>query len=252
MHKGRHDRNIRVAEIGEKGQAVLASSSVLVVGVGGLGSPAALYLAAAGVGTIGVADGDVVEASNLNRQIAHSTSDIGRLKTDSVIDSIAAIDPAIATRRHPRIEASEARPVVSRYDFVIDAVDGFGSKFAINDACVAERVPFCHGGATAWNGQIMTWVPGTSCLRCLLPEEPSPTETDPPDAHGIVGAVAGHVGTLQALEAIKHLVGAGSGLVDRMLFFDGLAATHRIIAVPRRPDCPACGHPTRRHAWKTR
>ena len=252
MHEGRHDRNIRVAEIGEQGQAVLASSSVLVIGAGGLGSPAVLYLATAGVGTIGIADGDVVEASNLNRQIAHSTSDIGRMKTDSVIDSIAAIDPGIATRTHSRIEAPEARSVVSQYDFVIDAVDGFGSKFAINDACVAERVPFCHGGATAWNGQIMTWVPGASCLRCIIPEEPSATATIPPSVHGIVGAVAGHVGTLQALEAIKHLVGAGSGLVGRMIFFDGLAATHRTLAIPRRPDCPACGHVPRRHAWKTR
>ena len=243
----RYGRHLSLKEVGFKGQMKLAASKVLCVGAGGLGSPALYYLAAAGVGTIGIAEGDVVDESNLQRQIVHFTEDVGRPKLDSAKEKLLKINPDLKVIGHPGwLTAANAVEIVSAYDFVLDGTDNFPAKFLINDACVISGKPFSHAGILRFEGQTMTVVPGKSrCYRCLF-REPPPADAVPSCAEaGVLGAIAGVLGTLQATETLKFLLGKGELLTDRLLIFDALGMRFREIRGARDPECAVCGdHPT--------
>jgi molybdopterin-synthase adenylyltransferase len=243
----RYSRNIKLDEIGLAGQQRIAAARVLVIGVGGLGSPVALYLAAAGVGTLGLADADCVELSNLQRQILHATADLNRPKLDSAAEKLRALNPHVALRLHPHyVRADNILATIADYDFVLDCTDGIAPKFLINDACVMAGKPFSHAGVTRFAGQTMTVVPGKSaCCRCLF-ETPPPAESIFVCAQvGVLGAVAGMLGTIQATEALKFVAGAGECLTDALLTFDALKMNFRKIPLRRNPHCSVCGdHPT--------
>ncbi len=239
----RYKRHLTLTEVGFKGQRKLLASKVLCVGAGGLGSPALLYLAAAGVGTLGIVEGDVVDDSNLQRQIIHFTADVGRSKLDSAREKIARINPDVAVVAHPGfLAAANAVEIVSGYDFVVDGTDNFAAKFLVNDACVLAGVPFSHAGILRFEGQAMTVVPGRGrCYRCLF-RQPPPAGAVPSCAEaGVLGAIAGVLGTIQATEALKFLLGKGDLLVDRLLIFDALAMRFREIRGGRDPGCAVCG-----------
>jgi molybdopterin-synthase adenylyltransferase len=240
----RYSRNILLREIGLEGQARIRAAKVLIVGVGGLGSPAAFYLAAAGVGTLGLADGDAVELSNLQRQIVHDSGDIGRAKVVSAAEKIARLNPDVAVNLHrERLVAANAADIVAGYDFVIDATDGFESKFLINDSCVVTKTPFSHGGVMRFTGQTMTVRPGRSaCYRCVFEAPPPEGSVFVCSEVGVLGAVAGMLGTIQAVEAIKIVTGVGAPLTDALLTFDALAMSFRKVPLKRNPACPVCGN----------
>ncbi|HKP94284.1 MAG TPA: molybdopterin-synthase adenylyltransferase MoeB [Fibrobacteria bacterium] len=243
----RYMRHLILNEVGFKGQMKLAAAKVLCIGAGGLGSPALYYLAAAGVGTIGIAEGDVVDDSNLQRQIIHFTEDVGRPKLQSAREKIARINPGVSVQEHPGyLDASNAVEIVSRYDFVIDGSDNFPTKFLVNDACVIAGKPFSHAGILRFEGQAMTIVPRKSrCYRCLF-REPPPAGSVPNCAEaGILGVVAGTLGTIQATEALKCILGKGDLLTDRLLIYDALSMRFRESRGERDPECAVCGeHPT--------
>ncbi len=237
----RFSRHLLLDGIGEEGQMRLCESSVLVIGAGGLGSPAAFYLAAAGVGTIGIADSDCVDLSNLQRQILHSVNDIGKEKVISAKESLLALDPDISVKAiNIRADESNIDSLIEPYDFVIEASDNFDTKFLVNDACVRNKKPFSHGGVFAYGGQLMTYVPGKSpCYRCVF-GDPPPADSDP-KSKAILSSVPGVIGSLQATEAIKYLTGTGELLTGRLLVFDALKMTVRIVPLPPvSDDCPVC------------
>lgn len=239
----RYARNILLEPIGRTGQEKLLASSVLIVGVGGLGSPASLYLAAAGVGAIGLLDGDRVDLSNLQRQIAHATADVGERKVASAGEAIVAINPDVTVQPYDRWATADCLPeIVAGYDFVIDAVDNFGTKLLINDVCCARQVPFSHAGILEFEGQLMTVLPGrTACCRCVFGTPPSVgANHHSPSQAGVLGVVPGVIGTLQATEAIKSVLGIGDLLTDTLLTYDALSMRFRKVPVPRNPHCPAC------------
>lgn len=239
----RYSRHIILEQLGEAGQEKLLASKVLIVGVGGLGSPAALYLAAAGVGTIGLLDGDVVDASNLQRQIIYHTCDVGRPKTISAQEKLKAINPDVTVQTYDVwARADNLRAIIRAYDFVIDAVDNFAGKFLINDACYFERIPFAHGGILQFDGQLMTVVPGQSaCYRCVFPTPP-PAGAVPTGARaGVLGVLPGVIGSLQATEAIKFLLGIGDLLTDTLLTYHALTMHFRQVPIERNPNCRLCG-----------
>jgi molybdopterin/thiamine biosynthesis adenylyltransferase len=240
--RDRYSRQTALPEIGAEGQERLLGSRVLVVGAGGLGSPAAAYLAAAGVGMLGIADDDIVALSNLQRQILHGTADVGLPKAESAAATIAALNPDVTVRTHPvRLTASDGGRLVADYEFVIDATDNFESKFAIADVCHAARVRYSHAGISRFMGQTMTVIPGlTACYRCVFDAPPEPRESDL-HPEGPLGPVPGVIGAIQATEAIKSLLGAGDLLTDRLLIYDALAMAFRMVAVKRSPSCPLCG-----------
>jgi molybdopterin/thiamine biosynthesis adenylyltransferase len=221
----------------------LASRRVLIIGVGGLGTPAALRLAAAGLGTLGLIDSDTVDVSNLHRQILYRTADLGRPKVVAAAERLAASYPAVAVRCFAqRLSVDNAAHLVGDFDFVIDATDGVASKYLVNDAAVLSRVPFSHAGVLALHGQTMTVLPGRSaCLRCLFPTPSKPDELPTCQQAGIIGSVAGTIGVLQATEALKYLLGVGQLLTDRLLTYDAAAARWRMVVLERRRDCPLCG-----------
>lgn len=235
----RYRRNIILDEIGIAGQEKLLASKVLIVGLGGLGSPAALYLAAAGVGTIGLLDGDVVDLTNLQRQLLHHTSDLGKRKVESAAATIEDLNPDVAVRIHDTwAKAENLGSIVRQYDFVIDAVDNFAAKFLINDACCAEQVAFCHAGILEFEGQLMTVLPGrTPCYRCVFSEPPSASGS----RRGVLGVLPGVIGALEATEAMKYLLGLGGLLTDTLMTYNALTATFRKVPLVRDPSCPACG-----------
>jgi len=234
--RARYARQLALPEIGESGQARLGEARILIVGVGGLGSPAAYYLAAAGIGTLGLADDDIVEASNLQRQILHGTNDIGRLKIESAAERLQALNADLRVRPHrERFKAANAAQLLLQYDFAIDATDSFVSKFQIADACLAADKPYSHAGINRFLGQTMTVIPGKSaCYRCLF-EAPPPARTDTPQ--GPLGAVPGVIGAIQATEAIKFVLGLGELLLNRILVYDALKLQFRSVAVHRRESC---------------
>ena len=244
----RYARHFVLREIGPKGQERLLSSKVLVIGAGGLGSAAGLYLAAAGVGTIGIADYDAVDLSNLQRQIIHRTDSVGTAKTASAARAIRELNPEAAVRIYEgRMTAENIQGVIESYDFILDCTDRFESKFLINDACVLSKKPYCHAGVVRFGGQAMTYVPGKGpCLRCLLGGVPSPEESAACAQVGVLGAMVGIIGSVQALEAVKYLLGIGELLTGKVLRFDGLGMDVRVTAIPHAdPDCAVCGtHPT--------
>lgn len=239
----RYSRQIILKEVGVEGQEKLARARVLIAGAGGLGSPAALYLATAGVGTIAVVDGDVVDLSNLQRQIMHQTADLNRPKVESAAEILQAMNPDVTVRTvKKRLCAANISDIINGYDFVIDGTDNFPAKFLINDACVLARLPLSHGGVLRFGGQTMTVLPGqTACYRCIFRNPPPPEAVSTCSEAGILGAVAGMLGTIQAAEAIKYIVGSGTLLTDTLLQFDALNMDFRKIPFSRQENCPVCG-----------
>ncbi|HEY5975543.1 MAG TPA: ThiF family adenylyltransferase [Geobacteraceae bacterium] len=241
--QARYLRHLMLDEVGNAGQERLLASRVLIIGAGGLGSPAALYLAAAGVGTIGIVDSDVVELSNLQRQILHATPDLGLLKVESARTTLAPLNPDVRLVTHPfRVTAENIDALLVGYDFVIDATDNFAAKFLINDACVLAGIPYCHGGVLRFDGQVMTVLPGASaCYRCIFPEPPAAEVAEACSRAGIMGVVPGVIGTLQATEALKYLLAIGRSASDGLLTFNALTCTFRTIPLRRSFSCPLCG-----------
>lgn len=238
----RYSRQIVLPEVGGEGQARLAGGSVLVVGAGGLGSPAALYLAAAGVGRLGLVDGDRVDLSNLQRQILHSTDDIGRAKVASARRKLAALNPSVAVETHPfRVTPENATDLISGYDLVVSGVDNPETRYVLNDTCVSLGKPLVEAGVLGFRAFLMTVLPGRGpCYRCVFPEPPPPGRAPSCAEAGVIGALVGALGSLQALEAIKVLVGAGETFTGRLLTIDGLSGRFRTVTWPRNPACPAC------------
>jgi adenylyltransferase/sulfurtransferase len=241
----RYARHLAIPSFGPAVQEKLLASSVLVVGCGGLGSPLLSYLAAAGVGRIGFVDPDLVELSNLQRQVLHATTDIGRLKTRSAEARLRALNPRVRLEPFPlRFSRDNARRLCSSYDAVADASDSYPVKFLLSDTCVALRKPFAVAGLSPYTGQLFSCIPGASpCLRCLYPEPPPPPPAPPA---GPVSPLPGVMGSLLALEILKLLTGLGAPLANRLLFFDALSSETRIVQTARRPGCPSCGRPSRR------
>ncbi len=239
----RYCRNIILKQVGPGGQERLLASRVLVVGAGGLGSPAALYLAAAGVGTIGLVDFDRVSLDNLQRQVLHNTGAVGSLKVDSGKKSLLQLNPEIAVRTYPvRAGAGEFPDLAREYDFVLDCTDNFEAKFMLNDACYAAARPLSHAGVLGFIGQMMTIVPGESaCYRCVFDQPPPPDAVLTCAQAGVLGVLPGVIGCLQATEAVKFLLGIGELLTDTLLTYDALGMRFRRIPVPRNPQCRLCG-----------
>lgn len=238
----RYAHHIILKDIGGEGQRKLMSSKVLIVGVGGLGSPAALYLAAAGVGTIGIADDDVVELSNLQRQIVHFGTDLGKKKVLSAHDKLASLNPdVVVTTYDERLTQENALPIISDYDFVIDGTDNFQSKFLINDTCVRLKKSFSHAGVVGFGGQVFTHVPGSMCMRCVFTEDHPKGTIRNCRGSGVVGAAAGVVGSIQAAEAVKHALGNGDLLTDTILTIDLIGMKFRTMPINKNEFCSACG-----------
>ena len=239
----RYSRHILLDDVGVEGQEKLLQAKVLIVGAGGLGSPAALYLAAAGLGTIGIVDNDSVEISNLQRQIAHFTKDICVPKVESAAEKMQAINPDITIRTYREyLCAANITSIMEGYDFVIDGTDNFPTKFLVNDACVFLSIPFSHGGILRFNGQTMTILPGHSaCYRCGFRNPPPPDAVPSCAQAGVLGAIAGMLGTIQAAEALKYITGAGGLLTNTLLTFDARTMTFRKIKLNKQESCPLCG-----------
>jgi molybdopterin/thiamine biosynthesis adenylyltransferase len=239
----RYSRHIILQNIGVEGQQRICESKVLVIGAGGLGSPALYYLAAAGVGEIGIADGDTVALSNLQRQIIHTESDLGTLKVKSAEAKIKAVNSKARVNTYREVlDAGNILEIIKNYDFIIDGTDNFSSKFLINDACVLAKKPFSHGGILRFTGQTITVDPFRSaCYACIF-DEPPPLGAVPGCSEaGILGPIAGILGTLQAAEALKVLASAGEPLYNFLLSFDALSMTFRKLPVKRNPNCRVCG-----------
>ncbi|MCX7842096.1 MAG: HesA/MoeB/ThiF family protein [Clostridia bacterium] len=239
----RYSRQLILKEIGPEGQEKLLNAKVLVAGAGGLGSPVLFYLAAAGVGTIGIADFDTVTLSNLNRQILHFTGDLGRRKVDSAAEKIKLLNPEVKVVKHPvRLSTDNVEDVVQDYDVVIDALDNFPARYLLSDCCFFMKKPLVEGAAVGFDGILMTILPGNSpCYRCLYPEPPKDGVVPACGDTGILGAVTGTIGSLQALEAIKVILGIGKTLTGRILTFDALELNIREVQWKRRENCPLCG-----------
>ena len=240
----RYSRHIILKEIGVKGQKKLLNAKVLIIGAGGLGAPAALYLAAAGVGTIGIVDADEVDLSNLQRQVIHATSDLGKPKVESARESMEDINPDVTVKTYHEFVTSEnILQLIEDYDFILDGTDNFPAKFLINDACVMAKKPFCHAGIIRFRGQLMTYVPEQGpCYRCVFKDPPPKDAVPTCKQAGVIGAMAGVIGCLQALEAIKYITGAGDLLTGQLLTFDALKMDfHKIKLPPRSHKCPICG-----------
>lgn len=239
----RYARQINIPQVGAAGQERLLSSSALVVGAGGLGSPALLYLAAAGVGRIGVADADPVDLTNLQRQIAHGVDDIGRNKARSARDAMLAIDPGLdVVAFEERLTAANALDVLRGFDVVLDCTDNFPTRYLLNDACVLSGTPLVTAAVLRFYGQLTTVVPHDGpCMRCALPEPPAPGSVPSCAQAGILGPVAGALGCLAAVEAIKVLLGLPDTLKGRLFVLDALAFEPSVMEIARDPDCPVCG-----------
>jgi molybdopterin/thiamine biosynthesis adenylyltransferase len=238
----RYSRHFILKEVGGEGQKKLLDGRVLVIGVGGLGSPAALYLAAAGVGTIGFADTDVVELSNLQRQVIHNTSDVGKFKVHSAREKILAMNPDVTVTTHQtRIVAENIAGIIRDYDFIIDGTDNFASKFLINDVCVMAGIPYSHGAVLQFFGKSMTVSPGSACYRCIFQSPPPPGAIPTCAQAGVIGVLPGMIGTLQATEAIKYLLGTGVLLNNRMLVYDAMENVFTEVAIRKTQHCPVCG-----------
>jgi len=238
----RYSRHIILKDVGIEGQQKIVNGKVLIIGAGGLGAPVGLYLAAAGVGTIGIVDGDVVDLSNLQRQIIHFTPDTGKPKVVSAKEKMEQINPEIKVVVYQeRVFAHNISEIIREYDFIIDGTDNFPAKFLINDACVFEKKPFSHGGILRFDGQTMTYVPGHTCYRCVFKNPPPKNAVPTCSQAGVLGAVAGMLGTIQAAEALKYLIGKGKLLTDRLLIFNALEMEFRSAHFKRNPDCPICG-----------
>jgi sulfur-carrier protein adenylyltransferase/sulfurtransferase len=245
--RARYSRHLLIPEVGEAGQAKLLKSKVLLIGAGGLGSPTALYLAAAGVGRLGIIDDDVVDESNLQRQILHTTDRVGMPKTESARKTLQALNPEVAVDEHrTRLTRDNAMELFAKYELVVDGSDNFGTRYLVNDACVLLQKPNVHGSIFRFDGQATTFVPGGGrpCYRCLFPEPPPPELAPSCQEAGVLGVLPGIIGLIQAVEAVKLLLGRGEPLVGRLLLYDALDQKFREVKYSRDPACPACGdHP---------
>ncbi len=243
----RYSRHLIMPEVGMEGQLKLKAASVLCIGAGGLGSPVAMYLAAAGVGRIGIVDFDVVDFSNLQRQIIHGTTDVGRPKLESARDSLAEINPEVQVELHDaELSSQNALDLLGGYDIIVDGTDNFPTRYLVNDACVILGKPNAYGSIFRFEGQVSVFATADGpCYRCMFPEPPPPGLVPSCAEGGVLGILPGVVGTLQATEAIKLILGAGEPLIGRFVIFDGLKGRFRELKVRRDPDCPVCGdHPT--------
>lgn len=239
----RYSRQIILPHVGGKGQEKLFNAKVLIIGAGGLGSPSALYLASAGVGMIGIVDSDKVDLSNLQRQILHSTPDVGRLKVESAKDRLTGINTDVTVVPYAlRLTSENILSVIHDYDIVIDGSDNFPTRYLVNDACVLARKPLSHGGILKFEGQAMTIIPGRSaCYRCLFAEPPPPGLVPSCQEAGILGAVAGVIGTIQANEVLKYILDIGNLLTGKLLVFNALDSSFRQVKIPKNPQCAVCG-----------
>jgi len=243
----RYARHIVLREVGGVGQARLKAARVLVIGAGGLGSPLVLYLAAAGIGTIGIVDDDHVSLSNLQRQIAHRTADVGRAKTESAADAIQAINPGVTVEMHPfRLDASNALDLIARYGIVADGSDNFATRFLVNDAAFFAKRTLVSAAVTEFDGQLATYKAydrsgAYPCYRCLFPEPPPPGTVGSCSETGVLGAAAGVMGTLQALEVIKEIAKVGETLAGKLLIYEALATRFRTVTIKPDPACTLCG-----------
>jgi molybdopterin/thiamine biosynthesis adenylyltransferase len=239
----RYSRHIILKEVGVKGQKKLLNARVLIIGAGGLGAPAALYLAAAGVGTIGIADADVVDLTNLQRQVIHTTEDIGKKKVDSAAETMRQINPDITVNTYYEyVSSANILKLIEGYDFILDGTDNFPAKFLINDACVMAKKPFSHAGIIRFKGQLTTVIPGVSpCYRCIFRNPPPKDAVPTCKQAGVIGAMGGVIGSLQAMEAIKYITGAGELLTGYLLTYDALTMEFRKIKLPPRgKGCAVC------------
>lgn len=238
----RYSRHILLKDVGVEGQEKIRNGKVLVVGAGGLGAPVALYLAAAGVGTIGIVDGDVVDLSNLQRQVIHFTGDVGHPKVESARDKMLAINPNVKVNTIREFLMSDnALDIIKDYDFIVDGTDNFPVKFLINDACVMAGKPFSHGGILRFEGQTFTHLPGTACYRCLFKSPPPANAVPTCSQAGVLGAIAGMLGTIQAAETLKYLTGVGELLTNKLLTFNAKTMDFRKINTRRQASCAICG-----------
>ncbi len=239
----RYSRHIILKDVGIEGQEKIAGAKILVIGAGGLGSPALLYLAAAGVGRLGIADGDTLDLSNLQRQVIHFTGDVDKPKVLSAKEKIRKLNPDVeVTVYQEMLNAANITDIIKEYDFVIDGTDNFPTKFLVNDACVLAGVPYSHGGILRFDGQTFTIQPGESaCYRCIFLEPPPPDAVPTCSQAGVIGVIAGILGTLQANEAIKYVLGKGDLLTDRLLTFDALNTKFREVKLNKNPQCGVCG-----------
>ncbi len=240
----RYSRHIILKEVGVKGQKKLLDAKVLIIGAGGLGAPAAMYLAAAGVGTIGIADADEVDLSNLQRQIIHGTADVGKAKVKSAEETMNSMNPDVTVHTYRTFVTSEnIMDLIKDYDFVIDGTDNFPAKFLINDACVMAGKPFSHAGIIRFKGQLMTYVPGQGpCYRCIFKDPPPKDAVPTCKQAGVIGAMGGVIGSLQAMEAIKYILGVGELLTGHLLTYDAIKQDFRKVKLPNHvADCKICG-----------
>ena len=243
----RYSRHLILPEVGMEGQLKLKQAKVLCVGAGGLGSPLALYLAAAGVGTLGIVDFDAVDLTNLQRQIIHGTSDVGRKKLDSAAESIANINPNVNVRKfETRLTSANALEIFRDFDIIVDGTDNFATRYLVNDACVLTGKPNVYGSVFRFEGQASVFATKDGpCYRCLYPEPPPPGVIPSCAEGGVLGILPGLVGVIQATETIKLILGSGEPLIGRLLLVDALAMRFREVKVRKSPDCPVCGeHPT--------
>ena len=238
----RYSRHIIMPQVGSKGQRALLQSKVLIIGAGGLGSPAAVYLSLAGVGTIGIVDFDVVDMSNLQRQILHHSDDVGRPKVVSAKEAILEYNPGTNVVLHEAWLTSEnAMEIISQYDVVVNGADNFPARYLVNDACYLSGKPLVDGSILIFDGQATVFLPGKGCYRCLFPSPPPPGMVPNCAEAGVLGALTGLVGSIQAVETLKLLLGIGESLASRLLLIDALAMDFRQVRVPRNAACPLCG-----------
>ena len=238
----RYSRHIIMGDVGSKGQRKLMQSKALIVGAGGLGSPSAVYLALAGVGTIGIVDFDVVDLSNLQRQILHHTGDVGRPKLESARDNILAYNPDVDVVLHEvRLESDNAMDIISQYDLVVNGADNFATRYLVNDACYLLSKPLVDGSILIFDGQTTVFMPGQGCYRCLFPAPPPPGMVPNCAEAGVLGALTGLVGSIQATEALKLILGIGESLSSRLILIDALSMSFREVKLKRNPACPLCG-----------
>ena len=238
----RYSRHIIMPQVGSAGQRKLLNASVLIVGAGGLGSPIAVYLSLAGVGTIGIVDFDTVDVTNLQRQILHQNDDVGRPKVQSAIETLKAYNPDVNVVTHEEpLTSANAMDIVPQYDVIINGADNFPARYLVNDAAYLSGKPLVDGSILLFDGQATTYLPGKGCYRCLFPEPPPPGEVPSCAEAGVLGVLPGMVGTIQATEAIKVIMGVGDTLTGRLLLIDAMDMEFRTVKVRRNPDCPLCG-----------
>ena len=238
----RYSRHIIMAQVGSKGQRKLLDAKVLIIGVGGLGSPIAIYLALAGVGTLGIVDFDTVDLTNLQRQILHHNDDVGRSKVESAIETLHSYNPDVKVIAHEEpLTSANAMGIMAGYDIIVNGADNFPARYLINDAAYLSGKPLVDGSILLFDGQATVFVPGNGCYRCLFPEPPPPGEVPSCAEAGVLGMLPGLVGSIQATETVKLIMGIGESLASRLLLIDALDMEFRTVKVRRNPDCPLCG-----------